>query len=236
MSITAYAPTAVVEKTLHVEINDYLHPASSFGKLRVGAYRFYANTTAPLVPARFGVQTISGLSNVDRFFTSAQLASGKINPTPSGADCGDEDNAIISPLCVDVRAGGYFPTDLRGLYNITGHGIDGTGQTIGFTLWTAAERRAAMINSPPTPAISSSPSIPMRGDEEMWRTAEATPARPWTRSSEETRRPHYGPGRLQTAGDKEFAASTNQVDLYTPQRFGLRYHDSARLGPDECRL
>ena len=135
MSITVHAPTAVVEKTLRVKINDYLKPGSTFGKLKVSPYQFYANTTAPTVPARFGVQTISGLSDVDRFFTSAQLAAG---------DCGDEDNAVISPLCVDVRSGGYFPADLRGLYNITGHGIDGTGQTIGFTLWTAAERQAAM--------------------------------------------------------------------------------------------
>ena len=47
---------------------------------------------------------------------------------------------VINPLCIDVRSGGYFPADLRGLYDITGHGFDGTGQTIGFTLWTA--RRA----------------------------------------------------------------------------------------------
>ena len=43
-----------------------------------------------------------------------------------------------------MRSGGYFPADLRGLYDITGHGFDGTGQTIGFTLWTAAERQQAM--------------------------------------------------------------------------------------------
>ena len=49
-------------------------------------------------------------------------------PMPGGADCGeDEDDAVINPLCVDVRAGGYFPADLRGLYDITGHGFDGTG-------------------------------------------------------------------------------------------------------------
>ena len=37
MAITAYAPTAVVEKTLHVKINDYLKPASTFGKLQGAA-------------------------------------------------------------------------------------------------------------------------------------------------------------------------------------------------------
>ena len=144
MAITAYAPTVVVEKTLHVKINDYLKPASSFGKLKLSPYQFYSNTKAPLVPARFGVQSISGLSDIDRFFTSVQLATGKINSTPSGADCGDDDNAVVNPLCTDVRSGGYFPSDLKGLYDITGHGIDGTGQTVGFTLWTAAERQTAM--------------------------------------------------------------------------------------------
>jgi len=138
MAITAYAPTAVVEKTLAVTINDYLKPASTFGKLHVRPYQFYANTTAPTIPARFGVQSISGLSDVDRFFTSSQLAGYKVS------DCSDDDNAVISPLCVDVRSGGYFPADLRGLYNVTGHGIDGTGQTIGFTLWTAGEKQSTM--------------------------------------------------------------------------------------------
>src|SRR6185437_1894237 len=107
-----------------------------FQGIQVGSYQFYANTTAPIVPARLGLQSISGLSDIDRFFTAAQLSTGKLNPTPGGVDCGDDDNAVISPLCVYVRTGGYFPSDLKGLYDITGHGFDATGQTIGFTLWT----------------------------------------------------------------------------------------------------
>jgi photosystem II stability/assembly factor-like uncharacterized protein len=141
LAVTAYAPTALVEKTLHVRIDDFTHAASTFGKLKVPAYRFYANTTAPTVPARLGIQSIAGLSDVDRFYTSVQLGTGKLDPK---SDCGDDDSAVINPLCVDVRSGGYFPTDLRSLYNITGHGFDGSGQTIGFTLWTAAERQSAM--------------------------------------------------------------------------------------------
>ena len=43
-----------------------------------------------------------------------------------------------------MRSGGYFPVDLRALYDITGHPFDGTGQTLGFTLWTDPERQAAM--------------------------------------------------------------------------------------------
>jgi photosystem II stability/assembly factor-like uncharacterized protein len=134
MSVTAYAPTAVVEKTLHVTINDYRHAATSIGKLKVQPYSFYSNTTAPTVPARLGIAAISGLSDVDRFYTSSQMACAN----------GDNDEAVIHPLCADVRSGGYFPSDLKGLYNINGHGIDGTGQTVGFTLWTVPERQAAM--------------------------------------------------------------------------------------------
>ena len=43
-----------------------------------------------------------------------------------------------------MRSGGYFPADLRSMYDVTGHGYDGTGQTIGFTLWGAGERQTAM--------------------------------------------------------------------------------------------
>ncbi|MCM3924039.1 threonine--tRNA ligase [Frankia sp. AiPs1] len=40
---------------------------------------------------------------------------------------------------------------------------------------------------------------------------------------------HYGPKVdfiIRSVTGKEFAASTNQVDLYTPQRFELKYHDA----------
>src|SRR5262249_2447066 len=117
-----------------------------------------ANTGDPKVPARFGLQTIAGLSDVDRFFTSVQLAKAAGNQpidcgqtddedgtaVPDDGSAAPDEGAVINPLCVDVRGGGYFPTALRGLYDITGHGYDGTGQTIGFTLWTVPERQAAM--------------------------------------------------------------------------------------------
>ena len=72
------------------------------------------------------------------------------------------------------------------------------------------------------------------GDEEMWALAEEI-----TREAmEESHIPyveeiggaaHYGPKvnfMIRAVTGKEYAASTNQVDLYTPQRFGLTYHDS----------
>ena len=131
MSITAHAPTATVEKTLHVEINDYLRRGFNFGKVKVQPFQFYANSTAPQVPARLGLQAVSGLSDIDRFYTNYQLVGGG----PAFPD---------DPDATGVRSGGYFPADLQSLYDIAGHGVDGTGQTVGFTLWTTPERQAAM--------------------------------------------------------------------------------------------
>ncbi|MDQ1286655.1 MAG: threonyl-tRNA synthetase [Actinomycetota bacterium] len=71
-------------------------------------------------------------------------------------------------------------------------------------------------------------------DEEMWANAE----RITREAMEESNIPyvediggaaHYGPKvdfNIRAVTGKEFAASTNQVDLYTPQRFGLTYKDS----------
>lgn len=71
-------------------------------------------------------------------------------------------------------------------------------------------------------------------DEEMWTNAE----RITREAMEESDIPyveelggaaHYGPKVdfvIRAVTGKEFAASTNQVDLYTPERYGLTYRDS----------
>jgi threonyl-tRNA synthetase len=71
-------------------------------------------------------------------------------------------------------------------------------------------------------------------DEQMWTTAE----RITREAMEESDIPyveefggaaHYGPKVdfiIRSVTGKEYAASTNQVDLYMPGRFGLTYHDS----------
>ncbi len=71
-------------------------------------------------------------------------------------------------------------------------------------------------------------------DEQMWRDAE----RITREAMEESNIPyvedpggaaHYGPKvdfMFRTVTGKPYAASTNQVDLYTPSRFGLTYTDS----------
>ncbi|HJQ02088.1 MAG TPA: threonine--tRNA ligase [Jatrophihabitans sp.] len=72
------------------------------------------------------------------------------------------------------------------------------------------------------------------GDDQMWIDSE----RITREAMEESGIPyveeiggaaHYGPKvdfMIRSVTGKEFAASTNQVDLYTPQRFELTYHDS----------
>jgi photosystem II stability/assembly factor-like uncharacterized protein len=150
LNLSATATTATVQRALHVTINDYQRPGFSFRGVDVKPYRFYSNTSDPKLPGRFGLETIAGLSDVDRFFTQAQLDHVDTTAPPGSrpqqgtvSDCDDE-GGVINPLCVDVRGGGYIPADLKGLYDVNGHGIDGTGQTIGFTLWTAGERQATM--------------------------------------------------------------------------------------------
>jgi threonyl-tRNA synthetase len=71
-------------------------------------------------------------------------------------------------------------------------------------------------------------------DEQMWATAE----RITREAMEESNIPyvedpggaaHYGPKvdfMIRSVTGKEFAASTNQIDLYMPGRFGLTYHDA----------
>jgi threonyl-tRNA synthetase len=71
-------------------------------------------------------------------------------------------------------------------------------------------------------------------DDEMWTTAERITREAMDESNipyieELGGAAHYGPKvdfMIRSVMGKEFAASTNQVDLYTPQRFGLTYHDS----------
>ena len=151
LMVTVSGTTARVERALDVKINDYVSRAYTYHAIKVKPYVFYANTTSPKVPARFGIQTVSGLSDIDRFFTQIQLgkavakaAGGGVSPVPVGG-CGSGDDGDGGTQCTDTRAGsGYYPNDIKSMYDVAGRGFDGTGQTLGFTLWGAGERQAAM--------------------------------------------------------------------------------------------
>jgi threonyl-tRNA synthetase len=72
------------------------------------------------------------------------------------------------------------------------------------------------------------------GDDRMWENAERITREAMGESGipyveEIGGAAHYGPKvdfMIRAVTGKEFAASTNQVDLYTPKQFNLTYHDS----------
>jgi photosystem II stability/assembly factor-like uncharacterized protein len=130
-SLAAKAPTSTVQRSLSTQISNYVRSGYTYQGVKVPAYSFYSNTTNPQVPARLGVQSITGLADIDQFFTQAQLAKGAA--------------AQGGPNGVNTRAGGgYYPEDVRAMYDVSGHGVDATGQTLGFTLWGAGETQPAM--------------------------------------------------------------------------------------------
>jgi photosystem II stability/assembly factor-like uncharacterized protein len=142
LEMTAKAPAGVVEKSLDLKLDVYHSHAYLDDGVKVAAQDFYANTSAPVVPARLGLQSISGLSNVDQFLTDTQLAaaakpSHKSSAKPAGPDAGGPGGITAT------RSGGYYPSDLRSMYDVQSTYGYGTGETIGFTLWGAGEVQAA---------------------------------------------------------------------------------------------
>jgi photosystem II stability/assembly factor-like uncharacterized protein len=74
---------------------------------------FFSTNRDPTVPASLGLQSISGLDSYHRFHTNAGV---RPNDSPGGA---------------------YGPSNFQSAYDLAGHSVDGTGQTIGLTLWGA---------------------------------------------------------------------------------------------------
>ena len=72
---------------------------------------FRANDRDATVPAGLAISAISGLSTLHRFHTMLARSAA-------------------------TRSGGYYPNDFRAAYNTNAVG-DGSGQTVGFTLWGA---------------------------------------------------------------------------------------------------
>ena len=135
LEVTAKAPASVVDRSLDVKLDVFHVPAFTDEGINVPAQDFYSNTTAPVVPARLGLQSISGLNNVDQFFTDTQLAG-------RGREC----VGVRSPLRLSLltrAVADTYPRDLRSMYDVQGTYGYGTGQTMGFTLWGAAEVQAA---------------------------------------------------------------------------------------------
>ena len=107
-TLTLRGSVPAVSGALSVHVNDY--------RLSDGR-TFYANDRDPAVPAYLGVGAIDGLNNIVRFHKLLSRSRS-------------------------VRGGGYIPSDFRAAYDTAGHtvgstSLDGTGQTIGLTLWGA---------------------------------------------------------------------------------------------------
>ncbi len=104
--VTVHAPAHQVEQALHVAVNDY----------KDAAHSFYSNDRDATVPGALAIRAISGLTSIHRFHTALHR------------------DARAPSRSLAVRSGGYYPNDFRAAYNMGPVG-DGSGQTIGFTLW-----------------------------------------------------------------------------------------------------
>lgn len=149
-----------VEGALKTTINNYRDPSSK--------RQFFSNASAPLVPAALGIQSISGLNDFYQFKTALAFGpGGGPGGAPATIDMGSggdtrlqgiDRSSIIArnqPLPNPNPAeqpsfgsgnGSYYPSDFRSLYDLQGHGYDGSWQTIGFTLWGAPVPNGDFLN------------------------------------------------------------------------------------------
>jgi len=115
LGIEAKGPVGSVERAFGVSMERY--SGTLYGK----AAKFYAPSTAPVVPARLStiVNGVIGLDNTTRIVSFAQrpiLASAGIRPHG------------------DINSGGYYPSDYRAAYGVPSSDA-GAGQHIGITLF-----------------------------------------------------------------------------------------------------
>ncbi len=110
--ITVQGTTTQAEGAFGTRINDY----------QLGGRTVRANAADPAVPAGLDIRAVSGFATLHQFHIYHTVLA------PARTVTGTRSRA--------VRSGGYFPGDFRTAYNVTSVG-DGSGQTVGFTLWGA---------------------------------------------------------------------------------------------------
>jgi photosystem II stability/assembly factor-like uncharacterized protein len=136
LNLGVKAPASAVEAALQVQENIY----------RAGpkGQEFYANANGARVPASLGIQSISGLNNTGRFVTSIQMANQATAAARKGMRAAAK---AAGPQAKTVRSGGYIAGDIRSDYDISGHANDdGTGETLGYTLWGAALNQKSLTD------------------------------------------------------------------------------------------
>ena len=167
LSVTAMAHASVVDHVLHTSLSAYRENTTMQDGIKVPAHDVFANTKNPVVPARLGVRTITGMSNVG--CSSPRCSSSSTRCTPRRRALRRSSDVHTSSS--HTRSGGYFGRDLRAMYDITNTTNYGTGQTMGYTLWGAAENQAAMtayatttgdaaLTNDPSCAAAGSPTVP----------------------------------------------------------------------------
>ena len=106
LTVDASGPAAAVEKAFGTTLQNY----------RNGSRSFYANASAPTLPAALGgvVLDVAGLNN-------QQIRVHHV----------DSPGAAVDPHA--GPGGGFTPTQLKGAYDVTATGDNGTGQTV--ALW-----------------------------------------------------------------------------------------------------
>jgi len=102
--------------TVHAATRQVEHALGvTINDYNVSGRAFRSNDRDPVIPANLDIRAISGLSTLHHFHTALAHPATRVS---------------------DVRSGGYYPNDFRAAYNMGPVG-DGSGQTIGLTLWGA---------------------------------------------------------------------------------------------------
>ncbi len=110
--ITVQGSTARAEAAFGTQVNDY----------QFSGRTVRANAADPAVPAGLDIRAVSGFATLHQFHAYHTVLA------PARTVTGTRSRV--------VRSGGYFPGDFRTAYNAGAVG-DGSGQTVGFTLWGA---------------------------------------------------------------------------------------------------
>jgi subtilase family serine protease len=130
--VSLHGSTAAVAGALHISINDYRSPRG---------FTFYANNQDATLPAALGAIAVDGLNDIPRFHALNQVARKALFRTAAQkAQTQQTRNRAFN------QGFGFWPADFRAAYDVAGHGYDGTGQVIGFTLWGAPVPNSDFIN------------------------------------------------------------------------------------------
>jgi hypothetical protein len=123
---SSFAVTYVSQDGLTIGVQGATASVQSAFHVAINQYRygrtlFFAPSSTAVPPAGLNLSTVVGLDNFQRLHT-------------------------MNARRFLIRTGGYYPADFRVAYDVYGHGIDGTGQNIGLTLWGSQPTNQDFVN------------------------------------------------------------------------------------------